>query len=142
MLLSDLVDHTPAQRKAISQVNPTDLCDPRLPHWEEFRKSLWNNGIGTFQNEEDVERDNNPVDNCHILPDPLPDTRSVMTPPETLPGAWSDQHSLKILVRSEYHEAEQAALLANEDNRTVFMVAGQSGIGMHPFLFFSIASRT
>ena len=132
MLLSDLVGYTPDQEDALKKIDPTDLCDLRLPYWEEFRQFLWNKDIGTFQKEENVERGNNPVDDCHIHPDPLPNTRSVMIPPETLPNVWGDRRRLKILVRSEYHEAEKAALLANQDNKSIFMVAGQSGIGMRP----------
>ena len=132
MLLSDLVAHAPAQTEAIGQLNPTDLCAP-LPQWEEFRESLWGIGLESLQQEELVKRDDDPVDDYHILPDSLPPTRSVLTPPETLRKFWK-LYSRRILVRPEYHETEQAALLANQNNRHVFAVTGQPGIGARPFL--------
>ena len=57
-----------------------------------------------------------------------PPTQPVVKFPETLPDAWSFD-SLHALVRSEYMEAEAAALAANARGNDAFLVAGQSGIG-------------
>jgi hypothetical protein len=133
MFLSDLVVHVPAQTEAISQLNPTNLCAPGLPYWEELWESLWGIVLESLQQEELVKRDDDPVDDCHILPDSLPPTRSVVTLPEMLLKVWR-LRGRRILVRPEYYETEQAALLANENNRHVFAVTGQPGIGTRPFL--------
>jgi hypothetical protein len=85
-------------------------------------------GLEGLEKLEPVERDDKPVDDDHIFPDRLPPTRSVLIPPETLPKVWG-LSSQRILVRSEYHEAERAALLANETDKRVFAVTGQPGIG-------------
>ena len=90
-------------------------------------------GLESLQQEELVQRDDDPVDDYHILPDSLPPTRSVVTPPETLRKSRK-LYSRRILVQPEYHETEQAALLANQNNRHVFAVTGQPGIGTRPFL--------
>jgi hypothetical protein len=138
MSLSDLVDYTPAQRQAISQLNPTDLCASGLPEWDRFRETLWGTGLESLQQEELVERDDDPVEDIHILPDSLPTTCSVVTPPEIPPNVWNP-FGRRILVRSEYYEAERAAVLANNEGRDVFVVTGQPGIGPPPSL--SVACR-
>lgn len=51
--------------------------------------------------------------------------------PDTLPEAW-DLPNGRILVRSEYHEAERAALSANDVGTSVFMVTGNPEIDLFP----------
>ena len=48
--------------------------------------------------------------------------------PRTMPTDW-DLGTKRVLVRSEYEEAERAALLANAWTRDVFFVTGHPGIG-------------
>jgi len=57
-----------------------------------------------------------------------PSARPVVKLPETLPYMWNFDSS-HILVRSEYEEAEKAALAAIKDHADALLVIGQSGIG-------------
>jgi hypothetical protein len=100
-----------------------------------FRDSFWGKGLGISQEEENVERGNEPVDLCNIA-DPLPPTRRVIKPSEDVSDTWGSWGQ-RFLVRSEYYETEQAAALASKI-MDVFVVTGQPGIGL-PFLFPSSA---
>ena len=80
---------------------------------------------------EPVKRDDNPVDDLHLLSDTLPPTRSVLTPPKTVLEAWG-LSCQRVLVRSEYGETEEAARLSNNGGTNAFMVLGQPGIGVSP----------
>src|SRR5258707_483460 len=65
---------------------------------------------------------------------------TIMEFPGSLPDVW-DLQNKKILVRSGYKEAEQAALKANQDNRVAFLVGGQAGIGL-PLSFLVLVRRS
>ena len=144
MSLEDLYKHTPAQQEAINRL----LVDPRKPlrppspdldDWAGFRNAVWGKKEEPWLRKEEITRDTeDPIDNDHILPDTLPLTRFVITPPESLPRVWA-LNSRQILVRDEYHIAEQAAISANKKWKHVFVVTGQPGIGLSPPL--SVAYR-
>ena len=68
----------------------------------------------------------------------LPDKHVVAALPETLLKSLAPK-SKWILVRSEYSEAEQAAVLSGKTGFGAFVVSGQHGIGTSPSL--SIAHR-
>ena len=144
MSLEDLYENAPAQQEAINRVsvhpaNPLRALPLGLDEWVGFRNAVWGKKEEPWLQEEEITRDTeDPIENDHILPDTLPPTRFVITPPETLPSVWA-LNSRQILVRDEYHVAEQAAISANEERIHVFVVTGQPGIGLSPPL--SIAFR-
>jgi hypothetical protein len=98
------------------------------PLWVEFRDSVWNRGLAGLQTREPFERGDDPVEDSKILPDVVPTTRLVANIPEILTNSLG-LRKRRILVRSEYEEAEQAALLAFEEHIDAFAVTGQPGIG-------------
>jgi len=131
--LESLIQHTFSQGELIGLLLHNYLCpfcdsEPAPFSWEfeVFKNSYWGKGLESLQEEELVERDDNPIEDP-TLPDPLPSTRFVMSP-WILAAAWG-LSSRKVLVRSEYHKAEEAALLTNEEGKGVFIVTGQHGIG-------------
>jgi len=135
MQLSDLVKHIPTQEEAIRRFAPgLDPNTPACTLWRGFRDSLWGKGIESFLKEEEVDRGLNPVKTVPTPP-PLPNqshpTHVVAIIPESLPPTW-DIKSQKILVRSEYKVAEEAALSIDEPGIDMFVVNGQPGIGSFP----------
>ena len=127
MSLSDLTEHIPHQNNAISFFTRGVISTTGF--WPKFWECLWDKGLDSLQQQEPVERDFEPIEDTHILPDALPVTRTVAILPGTLPDVWGLDSQDKILVRSEYHEAEKAVLLSNESGFGVFVVDGQPGIG-------------
>jgi len=111
--------------------------------WAEFKESVWKKGLAPVEREEPVERDDDPVADSELFdygdeeaddyvpPDPFPISTLVAPIPCSLPNVWHS-YSQRILVRSEYHEAEQTVLSANEDNKEALLIAGQPGIGLLP----------
>jgi len=92
--------------------------------WEKFRDSVWGKGLEISQEAEAVERDGSiPVEDVV-----LPKDNTVAT----LPHGLIPKNS-KILVRSEYYEAEEEAVLSSK-RYNAFVVSGQPGIGLFPFL--------
>jgi len=133
--LSDLCKYTPVQEQAISQASSgLNYSSTWCASWGGFRDSLWGKAIESFQGVKRVKRDkSDPVGGVT-----LPDEHVVAMLPETLLRSLAPQ-SKRILVRSEYSEAEQAAVSSNKSNFGAFMVSGQLGIGTSPSL--SIAHR-
>ena len=137
MLLEDLKQHARAQTDGINALldDPNDTTFYSSWHnsdrWLAFKDSLWNKGLPwSFQKEEPVERDNNPVEDFRILPDTLPDTRQVADVPDILLCTLGlDAASPRIFVRPEYEEAEKGALSAAQEFVTNFVVTGGPGIG-------------
>ena len=128
----DLTGYVHTQEEAIRKLSvhpekPLCALEPRLSFWETFRDSFWGKGLGISQEEENVERGNEPVDLCNIA-DPLPPTRRVIKPSEDVSDTWGSWGQ-RFLVRSEYYETEQAATLASKI-MDVFVVTGQPGIGL------------
>jgi len=82
MPLSDLTKHIPDQTKAISRFTRGIVDTTSV--WARFRKSLWGKGLDSLQQQEPVERDIDPIEDVHVLPDTPPATRSVAILPETL----------------------------------------------------------
>jgi len=76
---------------------------------------------------EDIDRGDGRVRDDHI-PDGPPGPCTVATLPKSLPDTW-DIDSKKVLVRTDYHEALDEAMLANNAHVAVFVVGGQPGIG-------------
>ena len=161
--LTDLVSYTADQEEQIKRVFVAGEKERKTGRkgtfrdacaaWETFRRSVWGYGLGFFDTEEaGFDRGDDPIDDFSIksedpfnppldpeLPpsqpsfDLVPARRQVMKIPPTLfeaSGARSD----RILIRSEYGHAERAALLARGSGAQAFLVTGQPGIGLFPFL--------
>ena len=124
--LCDLRKHSSDQEARIRQLNygfdsETTIC----ALWTEFRAELWGRKPVSFQKEEPVEIDDpDPIPNVK-----LPDTHCLATLPKALPSMWGIR-SQRILVRSEYSEAEREAISASTRQYCkMFIVAGQLGVG-------------
>ena len=65
------------------------------------------------------------------LPDLVPDKTWVAKISCALPPPWKPP-GRRILVRSEYHEAERAAVSTFQGNTKAFIVTGHPGIGLFP----------
>jgi hypothetical protein len=100
--------------------------DVPLP-WIELKESVWGSGPMSLERLEEVKRDE-PVED-YYLPDPVPDKTWVAKIPNALPAPW-ESLSRRILVRSEYHEAERAAMSADREGMEAFLVTGHPGIGL------------
>ena len=129
MSLRDLEEHIKVQEEAIAQFAAGLKANtPNCSIWGPFRDSLWGKGLDAFLKQEQVERGDRPVP---TLPDPPP--RFVAFLPKTLPREWGLKGG-KILVRSEYEEAEEVTLSANTSGNDVLVIGGQPGIGPPPSL--------
>ena len=126
MSLVDLIKHVPTQRASINQLfskrDQIPSSNFRLPLWDSFGTSVWGKDRASLELE-DIHPPLTP-------PDSPPRAPSVVTPPKDIPKPWN-LSSRQILVRSDYIEAERAALLAGKD-QDIFVVAGQPGIGLFP----------
>lgn len=136
MALHDLEVHVPAQEAAISKLSlGIDSGTSWCTAWTDFRNRFWGAGLKSLEELESVVRDKfNPIRDSYIRPDLPPTTRSVITVPKNLPTI-RDLHSQKILVRSDYNEAEKAVVLWSKKFQA-FVVEGQPGIGppLSPFV--------
>jgi hypothetical protein len=140
MSLSDLVEHTDAQNEAITGVTSgLRSGTPWCTAWDAFRNSFWGADLNTFQRNQQVERDTtDPVSGIE-----LPDDHPIVTLPVgiTLPWGWGLDIERDFLVRSEYDEAERAAVLSSGEARKVFVVGGQPGIGP-PWLLLPLPAES
>ena len=108
-----------------------------LSAWAAFRDSSWGQELAFLGPQEKLKLQGNiEVEEDHeSLSNVGPATRRpIVEIPGTIPNVWRSDSS-HILVRSEYEEAELAALVANKGNINAFLVGGQSGIGS-PLSFF------
>jgi len=85
MSLSYLQQHIPAQREAISKLAPvltsvTTTC----AYWNKFREGLWGKDPESLLLEEQVDRDDDPIEAIPCAPSITP---SVATVPEGLPSS-------------------------------------------------------
>jgi len=126
MSLQDLDEHIPVQEKAINEASSGFKPVSTWPDvWVGFRDSLWGKPIESFEEGVPVERDrSDPV--AEVA---LPDKHFVVTFPEAILGIPWTLGCERILVRSEYREAEQAIVSSSNSDCNVFVVAGQPGIG-------------
>ena len=124
MSLQDLYKHIPAQEKAIGEAS-SGFKPVSTDAWVGFRDSLWGKPIESFEEEVPVERD----ESDPVVEVALPDKHFVVTFPEAILGIPWTLGCERILVRSEYREAEQAIVSSSNSDCNVFVVAGQPGIG-------------
>jgi len=135
MLPGDLPQHVNIQEDAINRLTEMGhfIGGPTSDAWTEFKESVWGKKLESFQAEKLVKRDTqDPIEDPSIPPDSVSDKTQVMIIPSSMPITWGPSKQL-ILIRSEYEEAEEAALSANRSGRDVFLVTGQPGIGPPPY---------
>ena len=140
MSLEDLTQHASTQTDAINRLIQMGrfTTGPVSNTWTEFKESVWKKGLASVEVQEPVERDDDPIDDYDLPEDTLPVSTLVAPIPGSLPNVWHS-YSQRILVRSEYQEAEQTVLSANEENKDALLIAGHPGIGLLPS--HSIAGR-
>ena len=129
MALEDLTRYI---RDQASQINRNPACFSEAePAWAALKDSLWGKGLVSLTLPPSVMQGLVSLENHEHLPNVAPTTHPVMEIPESMPqhiwGLKGEQ--TRILVRPEYVESEQAAVLANTKNADMFLVTGQPGIG-------------
>ena len=83
--LKDLTKHINDREKAISKLPSEFIPKTARPiYWREFRDSLWGEGLESFQEEENVKRGIDPVEDIA-----LPERHIVATIPVGLPPPWN-----------------------------------------------------
>ena len=126
MSLQDLTEYVPTQSYKIHEfiVHGDVLSHSGPVHsaWNTFRRFVWRKGLASFESQEPVARD------AGAISETTPTSCMVMKVPPAILDVW-DLGSSQILVRSEFQQAERAAVSANTENKYVFLVAGQPGIG-------------
>ena len=140
--LRSLKTYVPDQEKRIGSLlrrskNPVFQHLGEDDSWVDLWHAAWNKDLDGLDTQEKVKRDLHPIDDS-LIPDVVPDERAVMFMPASLNACWVDIECEKILVRSEYKEAEEFAISAcrNEEKYRTVMVVGQPGIGL--FLFYLV----
>lgn len=128
MSLKDLVRYISVQETAISKLSVLSPEGNHFAKWIPFRDHFWGKPLATFLVEESVERDDKPIKAVPVDPSAK---RSIINLPPTMSLTWR-MDSPKILVRSEYKEAEEEAASANRPGTHVFVVCGQPEIGVFP----------
>jgi len=148
MSLNDLEKYIEEQEGAIARLPQEFISQStRSKYWKVFRDLLWGKGLESSQELEDVQRGSNPVEIVAV-----PEKHTVASFPIDLPDPWGESTHIpytdadmdiakdaeknvrKILVRSEYEEAERAAVSSSKEH-DVFVVCGQPGIGLSPSLY-------
>ena len=140
MSLENLTQYTSTQTDAINRLILMGrlTTGPISATWTGLKESVWKKGLLSLETQEPVERDDDPVDDEDIPFDAVPASTLVAKIPDTLPNVWGSC-SKRILVRSDYLEAEQTSLSANENNKDALLVAGHPGIGLLPFPLHHLA---
>jgi hypothetical protein len=127
MPLNDPLERAAAQMAAINDLLDSGSLSTSgvSPFWIEFKESVWGSGLMSLEGLEEVKRDEPIKDFCTGT---VPDKTLVASMPAGLRIPWGS-HGRRILVRSEYYEAERAALLADQKLGNAFLVTGHHGIG-------------
>jgi len=128
MRLEELIKFKPDQEHKINQllkcgdcfVDSEDIDNPRS--WVKFRNFIWGNARA-LEPLKGMDVEVKEGDKTILAAQP------VVEIPKTIPENTLGLDSSNILVRSEYAEAEQAALVANKKGYETFLVGGQVGIG-------------
>ena len=126
MSLDMLKEHINIQNNAIKNLPSNALSDKDA--WEDFRQEFWGKDLTSLEKQETVNRGNDPVADDILPEEPPSGTFSVMEVPKSLPITMG-LSSTKIMVRSEYNEAELASLLSTKLGIKLFVVFGTPGIG-------------
>ena len=130
MPLEDLSKYANEQTKRIGVAANKGRFDSHDDdsEWNAFRVQFWGKGLEALESEEPVIRDSNPVQSVI-----LPDWHPVATLPNIVSVIWDLGLRSKILIRSEYRTAEEAAILSSASHPNVFAVCGRAGIGALPY---------
>ena len=133
MELKELVEYASDQEHKINQLigypgyfaEFEDHSD--FPSWPKLRNFLWGNveALASLKTQEQLGAQTVEVGEDDGT---APATRPIVEIP-TILAELLFLESSHILVRSEYEEAKQAALVANKAGVGAFLVGGQSGIG-------------
>ena len=113
-----------------------DFRDSNDKYWIQFYEVAWGKDPNSYDKTEEIERGPDAIDDSLVLPDILPGNRDVMLKPEVTDNCWYFQPGCnKILIRSEYKEAEEFALstCGATTAPSALVVTGQPGIGSSPF---------
>ena len=133
-MLPDVSEDPVDIHKAISDL-PTDtfiLNPSECAVWEKLRVKFWGKDLGSLERELMVNRGDEPVSD-DILPGKTPPTSCLVIQIPNPLRRLLRLTSRAIMVRSEYNQAEEAALTSSESSG-LFVVTGTQGIGMTPFL--------
>ena len=124
--LNDLTQHIEIQNQAIKNLPPEAIVPSNS--WADFRTEFWGKPLASLETLETVDRGEDPVED-NVLPEKPPSGFfPVIAAPKTAPRALGLDSS-KIVVRSEYDEAERAAVLSVNSGIKLFVAAGTPGIG-------------
>jgi len=135
--LKSLQHHAPSQEDLIRSLSehPTQYYFRAVDdeNWEVFWKEAWGRELDSLDRLEKVERGSDPVNNFTFPLGAAPTHRQVMVAPKIMHRLWSIKPRYKkILIRSEYKEAEQFALSTCDTASNVLAIIGQPGIGPSP----------
>ena len=138
--MRSLQSYTSNQTKAIEiLLDPSfhnyHFQDTNDRRWVQFWESTWDKNLDSLDAVEAVERGPDPINNALIT---VPSDRVVMLKPEVTRSCWDfDLEFQKILIRSNYKEAEDFALSSCGARipPRLLMITGQPGIGLISLLF-------
>ena len=130
--MNKLKRHIEIQTEAIANLPPDVITSEStsITGWEEIRKEFWGKDLMSLVKLETVQRGENPISD-NTLPKKIP-SFPILEIPKLLSFAFGISGT-KIMVRSEYNDAEQEALLSVEYGHKLFLVKGSPGIGTIPF---------
>ena len=128
--LNDLTRHIKIQNEAIESLPPEAIFPS--DSWAKFRGEFWGKPLVSLEMSETVDRGEDPVEDDVLLEKPPSGSFPVIAAPKFTPTALGIASS-KIVVRSEYDEAERAAILSLKSGVRLFVATGTPGIGIIPF---------
>ena len=130
--LDALTEHVDIQTEAINNLPSGAITPfPSLGSWDSFRKEYWGKKLTSLEKPVDVHRGSDPIPDEDLEEKP-PSNSFVLKLPERLPLSLG-LSSTKIVVRSEYNEAEEVAVSSAKAGIKLFVVRGSPGIGNYPF---------
>lgn len=142
--LESLQQYASSQTKLIESVSesPLRFRTPENAHWIELWSTVWGKNVDSLDNLEQVESGPDSRNNSLIFPGVIPSDRKVMSRPDILKHCWESITYEKILIRSEYWEAEEfiLSICGSERNYNVVVVTGQPGIGLSHFCSAMVGS--
>ena len=127
--LNDLTRHIEIQNQAIKSL-PPGVIAPLVSEapWEDFRQEFWKKPLTSLETPETIDRGEDPVEDNVFPEGPPSGSFPVIVAPKSFSNALG-LASRKIVVRSEYDEAEQMAVLSVKSGVRLFVATGTPGIG-------------
>lgn len=139
MSLRDLIQHAHRQTSILNK--NMDSFTAADSDWDLLRDSLWGKELASLELSPMEAQELASLEDGEPLPGVAPTTHSVVKIPETMPHIW-DLDSQYILGRSEYEEAERAAVFAGGGDADSFLVTGQPGNGLTPLIPYHLWNLT